>query len=97
MTVTAWLSNYPWSDPIFQNFEVQQYLSVSGVNPAQTYDAPAPVGARQRVKPISPAPGIVDVEAVRHNAAIDAAEAAEAAEAEAAAKPAARPARKAGK
>jgi hypothetical protein len=42
MTVTPWLANYPWTDPIFQNFEVQQYLSVSGVNPAQTYDLDAP-------------------------------------------------------
>lgn len=33
---------YPFSDPVFQNFEVQQYLQVSGVNPAQTYAAPAP-------------------------------------------------------
>lgn len=44
MAVIPWLSNYPFSDPIFQNFEVQQYLTVSGVNPAQTYDIVAPNG-----------------------------------------------------
>lgn len=42
MAITPWLANYPWSDPIFQSFEVQQYLTVSGVNPAQTYAAKAP-------------------------------------------------------
>jgi hypothetical protein len=42
MAVTPWLGNYPWSDPIFQNFQVQQYLTISGVNPAQTYDLESP-------------------------------------------------------
>jgi hypothetical protein len=43
MTVTPWLANYPFSDPYFQNFNVQQYLTVSGVNPTQTYALEAPV------------------------------------------------------
>lgn len=43
MAVTPWLANYPFSDPIFQNFETQQYDQVSGVNPAQTYDVKDPV------------------------------------------------------
>lgn len=43
MAVTAWLANYPFSDPIFQFFQVQQYLTVSGVNPTQTYSEHAPV------------------------------------------------------
>lgn len=31
MAVTPWLASYPFSDPIFQNFNVQQYTTVSGV------------------------------------------------------------------
>jgi hypothetical protein len=42
MAVTPWLASYPYSDPIFQYFTVQQYLTVAGVSAVQTYDAPAP-------------------------------------------------------
>ena len=42
MAITAWLGNYPYSDPIFQYFQVQQYLTQPGVNPAQTYTMIAP-------------------------------------------------------
>lgn len=42
MTVTPWLANYPFSDPMFQNFNVQQYLTVSGVNPTQTFSVEDP-------------------------------------------------------
>ena len=42
MAVTPWLANYPWSDPFFQEFTVQQYLTISGVNPAQTYTLKSP-------------------------------------------------------
>ena len=35
-------TNYPFSDPIFQLFNVQQILVASGVSTGQLYDAPAP-------------------------------------------------------
>jgi hypothetical protein len=43
MSVTPWLASYPFSDPIFQNFQVQQYYTVTGtVGSAQMYDVKAP-------------------------------------------------------
>jgi hypothetical protein len=42
MAVTPWLANYPFSDPIFQSFTVQQYLTVAGVSSVQTYTEKAP-------------------------------------------------------
>ena len=57
MAVTAWLANYPFSDPLFQFFQVQQYLTQPGVNPAQTYTVAAPgvvnheeIASRMRVE-----------------------------------------------
>jgi hypothetical protein len=50
MTVTPWLANYPFSDPMFQNFQVQQYDTVAGVNPITTYDAPAPEKEAEKVE-----------------------------------------------
>lgn len=69
MAVTAWLSNYPWSDPIFQNFQVQQYLTVSGVNPVQTYTLESPTVHN----------GVVDHEAIKAKIALQAEEDAKAA------------------
>lgn len=31
-------NSYPFTDPVFQTFTVQQYLQVPGVNPSGTYD-----------------------------------------------------------
>jgi hypothetical protein len=43
MAVTPWLATYPFSDPLFQNFNVQQYYTVTGVvGPSQMYETKAP-------------------------------------------------------
>lgn len=43
MAITPWVASYPFSDPIFQSFNVQQYYTQSGVvGPTQMYSEKAP-------------------------------------------------------
>jgi len=43
MALTPWLASYPFSDPYFQYFTVQQYLSPSvAINPVQVYTGKDP-------------------------------------------------------
>lgn len=51
MAVVPWLSNYPFSDPYFQEFQVQQYLPLGTAGPSQTYAVTAPEAEAEKPAP----------------------------------------------